>query len=120
MIVVQRISDNKFWRNTTGRGKWHPNDDSEWLTDVQGVKPYRNKAAALHSFSVGYIYWGKGWSGTPCPFVGDCCTKVSVSWRGVRNACAHYKAAKEAARTKFFAKYRLVEVRLQITNWNVK
>ncbi len=108
MIVVQRRSDGKFWRNTTGRGYWYPKLDKDWVTDLQDVKPYRNVAAAKRFFSVGFVPWGRE------KHVDACCAAVRWSRNGMKNKCEHYLALEAEQLKNFHDTYLLVEVNLTI------
>ncbi len=108
MIVVQRRSDGKFWRNTTGRGHWCLKPGEDWVEDLQDVKPFRNVVAAKHSFGVGSFYWGRE------KYKESCCAAVRWTQRGTKNKCEHYRAFEAERLKNFHDTYAMLEVTLTI------
>ena len=112
MFIVQNRETGLYWRNTTGRGHWRAGSD--WVSDLQDVKPFRNMAAVRNVFmSTGSVIYNFHRARRENKLQHACCSYLKwTPRRGATNKCEHYKAAVEARKQQARDKYRVFKVEL--------
>lgn len=114
MFIVQDKHTGLYYRNSRSNGKRYGRP--EWTSDLAEVLPIRSLNAVRQMFkSTSYIQYEfnrRKWQKDPTLL--ECCANLGYRKGKTINQCEHYKTAIQAARQKAEAKYRVIEVSLNL------